>query len=72
MTTPDTPVVAGNFRALRVVTLAVATDEPGSVMHAVPPQPTFTLWSGPLAGEVILKALAWSRRELLKPGARSS
>lgn len=52
LTTPDTPVVAGNFRALRVVT------EPGSLMHAVPPQPTFTLWSGLLAGEVILKALA--------------
>ncbi len=31
MTTPDTSVVAGNFRPLRVIT------EPGSVMHAVPP-----------------------------------
>jgi N-methylhydantoinase B len=52
LTTPDTPVVAGNFRPLRVVT------EPGSVMHAVPPMPTFTLWTGLLAGEVVLKALA--------------
>ncbi|PPF88293.1 5-oxoprolinase [Subtercola sp. Z020] len=52
MTTPDTPVVAGNFRPLRVVTV------PGSVMHAVPPMPTFTLWTGLLAGEVVLKALA--------------
>jgi len=52
LTTPDTPVVAGNFAPLRVVT------EPGSVMHAVPPMPTFTLWTGLLAGEVILKALA--------------
>ncbi|AYY13586.1 hydantoinase B/oxoprolinase family protein [Actinobacteria bacterium YIM 96077] len=52
MTTPDTPVVAGNFRPLRVVT------EPGSVMHAVPPMPTFTLWTGLLSGEVVLKALA--------------
>jgi N-methylhydantoinase B len=52
LTTPDTPVVAGNFAPLRVIT------EPGSVMHAVPPMPTFTLWTGLLAGEVILKALA--------------
>lgn len=52
LTTPDTPVVAGNFAPLRVIT------EPGSVMHAVPPMPTFTLWTGLLAGEVVLKALA--------------
>jgi N-methylhydantoinase B len=52
MTTPDTPVVAGNFRPLRVIT------EPGSVVHAVPPMPTFTLWTGLLGGEVVLKALA--------------
>ncbi|WP_109472010.1 hydantoinase B/oxoprolinase family protein [Ornithinimicrobium cavernae] len=52
LTTPDTSVVAGNFRPLRIIT------EPGSVMHAEPPQPTFTLWTGLIAGEVILKALA--------------
>jgi N-methylhydantoinase A len=52
LTTPETPVVAGNFRPLRIIT------EPGSVMHAVPPMPTFTLWTGLLGGEVILKALA--------------
>ncbi|GAA0974759.1 hydantoinase B/oxoprolinase family protein [Acrocarpospora macrocephala] len=52
LTTPDTPVVAGNFRPMRVIT------EPGSVMHAVPPMPTFTLWTGLLGGEVVLKALA--------------
>jgi N-methylhydantoinase B len=52
ITTPDAPVVAGNFRPLRVIT------EPGSVMHAVPPMPTFTLWTGLLGGEVVLKALA--------------
>lgn len=52
LTTPDTPVVAGNFAPLTVIT------EPGSVMHAVPPMPTFTLWTGLLAGEVVLKALA--------------
>lgn len=52
VTTPDSPVVAGNFAPLRVVTVE------GSVMHAVHPMPTFTLWTGLLAGEVILKALA--------------
>jgi N-methylhydantoinase B len=52
LTTPDTSVVAGNFRPLRIVT------EPGSVVHAVPPMPTFTLWTGLLGGEVVLKALA--------------
>jgi N-methylhydantoinase B len=52
LTTPDAPVVAGNFAPLRIVT------EPGSVMHAVPPMPTFTLWTGLLGGEVLLKALA--------------
>ncbi|MCU1443298.1 MAG: 5-oxoprolinase (ATP-hydrolyzing) [Cryobacterium sp.] len=52
LTTPGTPVVAGNFAPLRVIT------EPRSVMHAVPPMPTFTLWTGLLAGEVVLKALA--------------
>lgn len=59
ITTPDTPVVAGNFAPLRVVT------EPGSVMHAVPPMPTFTLWTGLLAGEVVLKALAQGMPELI-------
>ncbi|WP_432561395.1 hydantoinase B/oxoprolinase family protein [Kineococcus sp. SYSU DK003] len=52
LTTPDTPVVAGNFAPLRTIT------EPGSVVHAVPPMPTFTLWTNILAGEVVLKALA--------------
>jgi N-methylhydantoinase B len=52
LTTPDTPVVAGNFRPLRIIT------EAGSVMHAVPPMPTFTLWTGLIGGEVVLKALA--------------
>lgn len=52
LTTPDTPVVAGNFKPMRLVT------EPGSVMHAVPPMPTFVLWTSLLGGEVILKALA--------------
>lgn len=52
LTTPDTSVVAGNFRPMRLITT------PGSVVHAVPPMPTFTLWTGLLGGEVVLKALA--------------
>ncbi|WP_111721387.1 hydantoinase B/oxoprolinase family protein [Homoserinimonas sp. OAct 916] len=59
MTTPDSPVVAGNFAPLRVVT------EPGSVMHAVPPMPTFTMWTSILAGEVVLKALAKGMPDLV-------
>lgn len=52
ITTPDSPVVAGNFVPMRVIT------ETGSVMHAVPPMSTFTMWTGILSGETILKALA--------------
>jgi N-methylhydantoinase B len=52
ITTPDTPANEGNFRPLRVIA------PEGTLMHAVPPSPTFTLWTGLLAGEVILKALA--------------
>jgi N-methylhydantoinase B len=52
MTTPDSPANAGNFRPLRVEA------PPGTLMHAVPPAPTFTLWTGILAIEVITKALA--------------
>ena len=59
VTTPDSPANAGNFRPLRVIAPA------GSVMHAVPPMPTFTLWTGLLAGEVILKALVQGMPDLL-------
>jgi N-methylhydantoinase B len=59
LTTPDTSVVAGNFRPMRVIT------EPGSVVHAVPPMPTFTLWTGLLGGEVVLKALAQGMPDLV-------
>ncbi|MDQ4215601.1 hydantoinase B/oxoprolinase family protein [Microbacterium capsulatum] len=59
LTTPDSPVVAGNFAPMRVVT------EPGSVVHALPPMPTFTLWTGILAGEVVLKALAQGMPDLI-------
>lgn len=59
LTTPDTPVVAGNFAPLRIIT------EEGSVMHAVPPMPTFTLWTGLIGGEVILKALVQGMPEIV-------
>jgi N-methylhydantoinase B len=52
ITTPETPANEGNFRPLRVEAPA------GSVMHALPPVPTFTLWSGILATEVVTKALS--------------
>jgi N-methylhydantoinase B len=52
LTTPDSPVNAGNFRVLEVLTT------PGSLMEAVPPMPTFTIWPGLLAAEIITKALA--------------
>ncbi len=59
ITTPDTPANAGNFRPLRVVA------PPGSVMHAQPPAPTFTLWTSLLAPEVITKALAQGMPDLI-------
>lgn len=52
ITTQDTPANEGNFRPLRVEA------PPGSLMHAVPPSPTFTLWPALLATEVVTKALA--------------
>ena len=52
VTTWDTPANEGNFRPLRVEA------PPGTVMHAVPPAPTFTLWTGLLAVEVVTKAFA--------------
>ncbi len=52
VTTPDTPATEGNFRPLRVIA------PEGTVMHAMPPAPTFTLWTGLLAVEVVTKAMA--------------
>ncbi|WP_291279883.1 hydantoinase B/oxoprolinase family protein [Galactobacter sp.] len=59
ITTPDSPVVAGNFAPLRVVA------EEGSVVYAVPPMPTFTLWTGLLSCEVVLKALAQAMPDVI-------
>jgi len=44
VTTPNSPATDGNFRPLRVIA------PPGTLMHAVPPAATFTLWTGLLAG----------------------
>ena len=52
ITTPDAPANDGNFRPLRVEA------PPGTLMHAVPPAATFTLWPALLATEVVTKALA--------------
>jgi N-methylhydantoinase B len=52
ITTPDSPANDGNFRPLRVEA------PPGTLMHAVPPAATFTLWPALLATEVVTKALA--------------
>ncbi len=52
ITTPETPANEGNFRPLRVEA------PPGTLMHAVPPAATFTLWPALLATEVVTKALA--------------
>lgn len=58
-TTPDSPICAGNFRNLEIRTT------PGSLMHAEPPMPTFTLWPGLLAPEIVLKALAEGMPEVV-------
>jgi N-methylhydantoinase B len=52
LTSPHEPTNAGQMRPLRV------RAEPGTLMHAVYPAPTFTLWTGMVALELIFKALA--------------
>jgi N-methylhydantoinase B len=52
LTTPDSFICAGNFRNLEIKT------KPGTLLHAEPPMPTFTLWTGLLAPEVVTKALS--------------
>jgi N-methylhydantoinase B len=51
LTSPNEPTNAGQLRPLTVHT------EPGTLMHAVYPAPTFTLWTGMVALELIFKAL---------------
>lgn len=59
VTTPQTPCNAGQFRPLEVIA------PPGNLFHAIPPSPTFTLWTAHLALELIYKALAQGMPELI-------
>lgn len=52
LTTPHEPGNGGHMRPLRVKA------EPGNLFHAVTPAPTFTLWTGIVALELIFKAVA--------------
>jgi N-methylhydantoinase B len=63
VTTPDTPANAGNYRPLKVIA------PPGELMHALPPAPTFTIWSALLAPEVVVKALAQAMPDQVPAGS---
>jgi N-methylhydantoinase B len=52
LTTPALPSNAGNYRPLRVIA------PPGSLLNAVYPAATYTLWTGHVAFEVIFKAIS--------------
>jgi len=52
LTTPKLPSNAGNYRSLKVEA------PPGTLFHAVYPAPTFTLWTGIVALELVYKAVA--------------
>jgi N-methylhydantoinase B len=52
LTSPDEPSNGGTTAALEVIA------EPGQLFHAEYPAPTFTLWTGIVAFELIYKALA--------------
>lgn len=52
LTTPFQPSNGGNYRPLEVIA------PPGSVMHAVYPSATYTLWTSHVAFELIFKALS--------------
>jgi N-methylhydantoinase B len=51
LTTPNEPANTGQMRPL------VVRAEPGNLFHAIYPAPTFTLWTGIVALELIFKAL---------------
>jgi N-methylhydantoinase B len=59
LTTPHEPGNGGHMRPLRVEA------EPGTLFHAVHPAPTFTLWTGIVALELIFKAVAQGMPERL-------
>ena len=59
LTSPDEPSNAGTTAPLEVIA------EPGNLFHAVYPAPTFTLWTGIVALELVYKALAVGMPERL-------
>jgi N-methylhydantoinase B len=59
LTSPTEPSNAGATAPLEVIA------EPGQLFHAVYPAPTFTLWTGIVAFELIFKALAQGMPHLL-------
>ena len=59
ITTPDYPANAGHYRPLKVIA------PPGTLVHALPPAPTFTLWAGLLMPEVIMKALSQGMPDII-------
>jgi N-methylhydantoinase B len=59
LTSPNEPSNGGTTAALEVIA------EPGQLFHAVYPAPTFTLWTGIVAFELIYKALAQGMPHLL-------
>jgi N-methylhydantoinase B len=59
LTSPHEPANGGQTRAL------VVKAEPGTLFHAVYPAPTFTLWTGIVALELVFKALAQGMPERL-------
>jgi N-methylhydantoinase B len=59
LTSPTEPSNGGTTAALEVIA------EPGQLFHAVYPAPTFTLWTGIVAFELIYKALAQGMPDLL-------
>jgi N-methylhydantoinase B len=59
LTSPTQPSNGGTTAALEVIA------EPGQLFHAVYPAPTFTLWTGIVAFELIYKALAQGMPDLL-------
>ena len=59
LTTPFLPSNAGNYRPLKVEA------PPGSLFHAVYPAPTFTLWTGIVALELVYKAVAQGLGDLI-------
>jgi len=59
LTTPHLPSNAGNYRPLKVEA------SPGTLFNAVYPAPTFTLWTGIVALELVYKAAAVGLKDFI-------